>query len=168
MPKPSGNAPLVQLAPLLEVLATTPELQSFIPSWSLVPTATQVVAVGQSSDSMESPAGRDESLKVNPPSVVDRKVASIGVRLASADVPARPAQNPVEGQLSEYSLPSADGRGLIVKECPPSTVETKTGWLSSVAPAAHTSALEHVSGVVKSTPAGRGSTLQSSAPSLLT
>jgi hypothetical protein len=117
---------------------------------------------------MESPAGRDESLKVIPPSVVERNEASIGVILASADVPARPAQNPVEGQLSVYKVPSADGRGLIVNECPPSIVEMKTDWPLSVAPAAQSSAVEHASGVVKSTPAGRGSTLQLSAPSLLT
>jgi hypothetical protein len=76
---------------------------------------------------MESPEGRDESLKVNPSSVVERKVASIGVELASVAVPARPAQNPVEGQLSEYRVPSAEGRGSIVNEWPPSTVEMKTG-----------------------------------------
>src|ERR1039458_3745616 len=98
MPKPAGNAPLDQSVPPSVVLATTPAVQSFTPRRSLVPIATQSVAVAQASDSIDSAGGNEESRKLIPPSLVDRNVASIGVPLGSADVATSPAQNEDDGQ----------------------------------------------------------------------
>jgi hypothetical protein len=68
---------------------------------SLVPTTTQSNDVGHASESIDWAAGRRVSVKFAPLLAVDKNVASMGVLLASAEVAARPAQKPSDGQSSE-------------------------------------------------------------------
>jgi hypothetical protein len=91
IPKPAGNVPATHVSPPSVVLAATPAVGSFRPRASFVPTVVQSRLEEQLSDSIESPVRIGESLNDEPPLLVDRNVASIGV---APGIPceARPAQ----------------------------------------------------------------------------
>jgi hypothetical protein len=77
IPNPTGSAPGVQDLPPSVVLATTPAVQSLTPIASLVPTTVQSRFDEHESDSMESPGMIGVSVNVEPPSAVERNVASL-------------------------------------------------------------------------------------------
>jgi len=77
IPNPAGSAPGVQDLPPSVVLATTPAVQSLTPIASLVPTTVQSRFDEHESDSIESPGMIGVSVNVEPPSAVERNVASL-------------------------------------------------------------------------------------------
>ena len=119
IPKPAGSDIGVQLRPPSEVVATTPAITLFTPIESLVPTAVQSRVDEHDSDSIESPGMIGLSVKVFPPSAVERNVASLLPATYSL-LAARPAHALIAVQSIVTKLPTCWGTGEIENEWPPS------------------------------------------------
>ena len=120
MPNPAGSVPASHVRPPSVVNAATPAVKPFGPSASFQPTAVQSRPDEQCSDCIESPARIGASVKLLPPSLVERNVAFVAPIWRNSLEAARPAQNSAEGHDSVSRWPTPVGSGATANECPPS------------------------------------------------